>query len=144
MYDIYYPDSLVWKSILKSRDLLKKGITWKIGKGGQISFWFDNWIKNRNLVDIIGIDEENIPQPDVKIYDYITQQSQWDISRLKIVLNSHPIVQKIQDIPIPIRETEDSFCWELNSSGDFSIKSTTWIAYGIQSHETSKWSYNWM
>jgi len=79
----------------------------------------------------------------VKIYDYITQQSQWDISRLKIVLNSHPIIQKIQGIAIPMHETKDSFCWGLNSSGDFSTKSATWMAHGIQSHETSKCSYKW-
>jgi len=100
---------------LKSRDLLKKGIIWKIGKGDQFSFWFDNWIEDRNLVDIMEIAEESISQPDLKVGDFITQQSQWDILRLKIVLNSHPIIEKIQGIPITMYETEDSFCWGLNS-----------------------------
>jgi len=51
----------------------------KIGKGDQISFWFDNWIENRNIVQIMETSEENIPQADAKICDFITQESQWDI-----------------------------------------------------------------
>ena len=86
------------KNIVKSRDLLKKGIIWKVGKGDQISFWFGNWIENRNLVEIIELDEDNIPYPNAKVFDYITQQKQWDILHLKFVLKNHPIVQKIQGI----------------------------------------------
>ena len=37
-----HTDSSVWKSILKSRELLKKGIVWKVGKDDHSSFWFDN------------------------------------------------------------------------------------------------------
>ena len=135
-------DSPVWKSILKVRDLLKTGICWKIGKGDQISFWFDNWIKNKNLVEIMGIDEENIPQPDAKVCDFITQQSQWHVQHLKLVLSNHPIIQKIQGISIPVHGAEDSFYWGLNSSGDFPTRSTTWAAHDGQFHETSKWSFN--
>jgi len=39
-------DSPVWKSVLKSRALLRKGIRWKVGKGNQIMFWWDNWWDN--------------------------------------------------------------------------------------------------
>jgi len=103
-------DSLVWKNILKSRELLKEGLIWKVGKGDQISFWFNNWIENRSLMHIIGIDESNITHPDAKVSDFITQESKWDSSLLISVLNDHPIVKNFLGIPIPIYEREDSFC----------------------------------
>jgi len=48
-------NSPVWKSVLRSRKLLRKGIRWNVGKGDQIMFWWDNWFDNANLVDILGI-----------------------------------------------------------------------------------------
>jgi len=41
--------SPVWKSVLKSRDLLRKGIRWSVGKGDRIMFWWDNWCDSTNL-----------------------------------------------------------------------------------------------
>jgi len=39
-------DSPVWKSIMKTRDLLKSSLIWKVGKGNKISFCLDKWVEN--------------------------------------------------------------------------------------------------
>lgn len=95
---------------MRSRDLLKLGIIWKVGNGQQISFWNDNWVENRNLVDILDLNNESISQSRVKVSEFIINQSQWNILLLNQVLNNHPIVHKIKGIPIPMNATEDSFC----------------------------------
>ena len=137
-------DLPVWESILRSRDILKKGIICKVAKGNRMSFQFDNWTENRNLIKITRIDEEKVFEPEAKICDFITQQSLQDILLPKVVFNNRPIIQKIQGFLIPIHELEDSFCWGLNSSSNFSTKSTTWAVHGVQLHETSNWPFNWI
>jgi hypothetical protein len=36
--------SYVWKSICSARDLLQKGLQWRVGNGEQIRIWKDKWI----------------------------------------------------------------------------------------------------
>jgi hypothetical protein len=36
--------SYVWKSLLSSRDLLKDGLVWRIGDGGNVKTWKDKWL----------------------------------------------------------------------------------------------------
>ena len=71
-------DSPVWKNILKSIELLKEGLFWKVGKEDQIYFWFDNWMEIRSLVDIIGIDESSVTHSDAKVSNFIKQESKLD------------------------------------------------------------------
>ena len=59
-------------SIINSIGLLKKDIIWKVGKENHISFCFNNWIKNISLIDILGIEETNVSNLDMKIGDFIT------------------------------------------------------------------------
>ena len=46
---------------------------WHIGNGDKISFWYDNWIENKNLIDILEVDEATIPSPHAKVSDFINR-----------------------------------------------------------------------
>ena len=91
-----------------------------------LSFWFDNWIENQNLVEILEVDEDNILHLDAQVCDFIQQNSGCDILKLQHVLNNHRIVHNIQVLIIPIHETNDSFCWGLSSSSYSTTKSGIW------------------
>ena len=54
-------DLPVQKSILNCKDLLRRGITWKLGSGDRILFQFDNWVGNFNLVETLNIPGTNVP-----------------------------------------------------------------------------------
>ena len=41
----------------------------------------------------------SISNPDATLSEYITIQSLWDVSLLKLTLNDHPIIQKILGLP---------------------------------------------
>ena len=43
-------DSVVWRSIIKCKNLIRQGITWTLGHGHDISFWEDNWLQWAPLV----------------------------------------------------------------------------------------------
>jgi hypothetical protein len=36
--------SFVWRSILKARETLRRGLKWKIGDGKMINNWRDKWL----------------------------------------------------------------------------------------------------
>ena len=97
-----------------------------------------------NLVEILGVADDSIVHPEAKVCEFIQENSEWNVPKLKQVLNNHPIVQKIQGIPVPIYKSSDSLCWGLNILGNFLTKSATWVGHGIQTHESPTWSYKWI
>ena len=36
--------SFAWRSILRGRDVLKKGVCWRVGTGENIKLWADPWL----------------------------------------------------------------------------------------------------
>jgi len=40
-------------------------------KSDEIPFWFDNWIKDRNLVEILEVIKESFDHPETKICEFI-------------------------------------------------------------------------
>ena len=50
--------SYAWKSILKGREVIKKGVTWRIGRGDSVHVWGDNWLPIKSYPKVIS------PRPD--------------------------------------------------------------------------------
>ena len=44
--------SYAWGSILKGREVLKKGMRWRVGDGSSISIWSDPWLPSTFLLFI--------------------------------------------------------------------------------------------
>jgi len=63
---------------------------------------------------------------------------------LKIILNDHPIISRVVGIPLLVSEMEDSINWGLSRSGEFTMKSATWPAHGIQHSMDAPWPYLWI
>ena len=45
--------SYAWKSILKGRDVIKRGVAWRIGSGLFVQVWGDNWLPTKHNPKII-------------------------------------------------------------------------------------------
>ena len=43
--------STIWNNILKARDLAKARVSWKLGNGEDIQFWFDSWLIQDPLIN---------------------------------------------------------------------------------------------
>jgi len=137
-------DSSAWRSILRSRVINRKGIRWKVGNGKTIRFWWDNWIANDNLVDLLGLEVATITNPHPRVCEVITSDHCWDVKAIRFSVNHEDIVQKIIGIPLPQFLAEDSFCWGLMGSGVFSTKIATWAAHNNFHANDPKWRYNWL
>ena len=47
-------------------------------------------------------------------------------------------------IPLPHFDMDNSFCWGFTGSGDFNIKSATWLAHAHVDHWASTWEFKWI
>jgi len=64
-------DSAVWRNITKCKELIRQGIAWTMGNGQDISFWRDNWIENRSLLDLLEVEDQETFNPNIKVSEFI-------------------------------------------------------------------------
>ena len=64
-------DSIVWRSLVKCKELIRQGMVWNVGDGKSISFWFDNWIDKKCLRDLLNVDENEISNLATKVSEFM-------------------------------------------------------------------------
>ena len=131
-------DSWAWKCILKNRSVFRKGIRWKVGSGMNINFWLDNWCANDSLLSMLGIRDSSLVDTSLKVSQFITSAREWDVTKLKGLV-SDPLLQLILTTPIPYNNIPNSICWGLSGNGNFSTKSATWLAHGLNLTNSPSW-----
>ena len=122
-------DSSIWRNIMMQRDIIRKGIRWKIGNGHNILFWLDNWLTHTNLLELTSRAPAEVDLT-VRLSHFIRPNGLWDWPKLQALLPSH-ILTQIKGIPLPATPTLDTPVWGLTSHGDFTVKSATWLAHNI-------------
>jgi len=137
-------DSPVWRNMLRIRPLLCQGLRWKLGKGDKIRFWLDNWVDNRSLLDLLNRPIESVNKLDAKVCEFITPNKRWNLAKLSQELMHGNILKRIQGIDIPQSDMDDSICWGLHSSGQFSTKSATWLAHDTKPLNQPDWKFKWI
>ncbi|XP_056690230.1 uncharacterized protein [Spinacia oleracea] len=134
-------DSSIWRHILCQREILRKGIRWKLGNGKSINFWLDNWVIQDNLLSHLKLNINTV-NSNLRVADFILPNHEWDSDKLKSIVPP-ALAMKIKGLPIPTRDLEDSPIWGATSTGEFSVKSATWIAHGLP-FSSHTWNYNWI
>ena len=82
---------------------------WKVGNSETISFWYDNWVENKNLIDLLNLHEDTIHMPQAKVSEFIHPNRSSDVAKLNLLLNNHFVTEKIEGIPIPAHSKQGSF-----------------------------------
>lgn len=90
--------SYVWRSLLWSRDLIEKGLCWRVGNGTQISVLRDKWLPLRAKLSMSLLSPE---LSDLRVCDFITN-GEWNSRLLKDNFPPY-IVSEILELPIPAR-----------------------------------------
>ena len=121
-------DSPIWKHILLQRPLLQQGIRWKIGDGSKIFFWLHNWCADDNLMTKLNLSENQVDL-NLRVKDFILP-NRTCIDKLNPLLPPS-IVSSIKGIPIPINPLPNEPIWGPSSSGQFSVKTATWLAHNL-------------
>lgn len=134
-------DSHIWRKILEQREILRKGIRWKIGNGQHINFWLDNWAFHNNLLDTLHKSPHEVDL-NLTLQDVILPSKKWDITKLSSLVPTH-IIRIIQALHIPSSDIKDTPIWGYSTNGLFTVKSANWIAHNI-SIDTPKWPFRWL
>ena len=113
--------SYAWRSILKGREVLKKGGRWRVGNGKDISIWSDAWlpsISTPRVSNSMGIDF-----PEVRVNSLINAQTRnWDEDLLQALFKPEE-VQLIRGISLGDVSVRDRMIWPHTQSGTYTVKS---------------------
>jgi len=116
---IHSNSSPSWSSIIRAKNILKQGYSWRAGSGSS-SFWFSNWSSQGpigNHVPIIDIHDLHLTVKDVFSVDGPHAQD--------LYTNLPPeIVNFINSTHLRFNDAiEDSFIWTKNKNGNYTTKS---------------------
>ena len=113
--------SYAWKSLLKGREVLRKGLKWQIGTGDVVNLWSGLWlpstiqplIQSPMVHDFANAKVSSIINPTYKC---------WDTNLLNRLFLPHEVLL-IQSIPLSHRPIKDKLVWPYNLLGVYSVKS---------------------
>lgn len=117
--------SWVWKSIIKGRDLLSKGLHWRVGNRKKIDIWKDPWVPITSNFKLTPFSQESSLV--YKVSQFIdTVFREWNLSRINHLIPPC-VANSIHRIPLPQSKLNYKMVWTLNKKGIFSVK----LAYFI-------------
>lgn len=92
----------MWKVILSTCNVIKRGIQWKLRMVNHIYvlFWIDNWCLPTNIIEYLKLDPYSIQNLHLTVYDCITPSKEWNVDFLRLLIPEH-LVQIVFGIPIP-------------------------------------------
>ena len=110
---------------------------------GKIFPFGDNWIENKNLVELLSLQDVDGLDPGLKLSDFI-QEKKWNLHKLQQTIPNQLIIEKIIGIPLPNVEARDELFWGFTSSGIFSIQSAMSLTQGSSADIRPTWDYKWI
>lgn len=117
-----YSLSLIWRRLTSSTDDICNASSWCIGSGHKIRLQWDAWLNTVGPLINLVEDSSQIPNVDATL-DKVASNGTWDTNQF---INALPafIVGQILSFQLNIDKTdEDSFIWNLSSSGKLTLAS---------------------
>jgi ribonuclease HI len=118
--------SFIWRSIYKSKALVREGLIWRIGDGSKVHIWGDKWLPIPTTY-CIQSPPKNLA-PDAMVSDLIDRRTGgWKQNLLLENFNKEE-VEAIQSIPISFTNQPDRQIWRGTMKGDFTVGSAYHMA----------------
>ena len=113
--------SFAWRSILKGRDIVRKGLQWRVGNGSLIRIYHDSWLPdpyNKNVVSprvFLGDDAQVAVLID-------KEQRCWLQESIDHLFLPHEAAA-IKSIPLSYGECDNMVFWPHSPDGKYSVRS---------------------
>ena len=113
--------SLAWKSILKGRVVIEKGMQWRVGNGASIRIYHDDWLPNAHSRKVIS--PPDFFGNDAQVLVLIDHNKRcWIEEVVDNTFLPHEVAL-IKAIPLSLEDCEDKLFWSRSSNGVYSVKS---------------------
>ncbi|KAM6576524.1 hypothetical protein CsatB_028361 [Cannabis sativa] len=110
--------SYTWRSIVWGKELLKKGLGWRVGTGSNIQCNSQPWIPNHSsFLSLVYKGDDAMT-----VAHLITGSRQWNLEALQQNF-SQPDIDNILSIPLSLYPSEDILIWHYSSTGCYTVKS---------------------
>ena len=113
--------SYAWKSILSARDVIRKGMVWRIGNGSSVRIKEDKWLPDKTHRGVVS----PMPtiEPGARVNTLIKAETgEWNTPEIQRLFLPHEAAT-ICGIPLSTRLPPDRIIWGLTPSGIFTTKS---------------------
>lgn len=129
MWDLHlYPQrnvSPVWKGVLKTSIIFKRGLKFNCGSGTSILFWKDHWIGDQPLELSFPSLYEIASNKEATVLSQYSNNS-WSLAFAHLMSRSRSSsLRDLMDLLLKHqwRMGQDSISWKLSQSGEFTVKS---------------------
>ncbi|XP_050207383.1 uncharacterized protein LOC126656807 [Mercurialis annua] len=131
----HWNGSWAWKSFLKGREVLVKGIRWQVGNGNEIDVRHDPWLPTHFPFKVNYI--ANIPQYLARVSDFIVPiLFCWNRTLVQSSFLSHD-ADAILALPVSATGTNDKLVWNETKTGKFTVGSAYHLAHSMFSIQTA-------
>jgi len=84
----------------------------------------------------MGVSDNSSIDTSLRVAQFISPDEEWDMAKLLAPVTPQ-CLQAILATPIPANQIPDSICWVLSGSGEFSTKTATWAAHGLDLQQSN-------
>uniref|UniRef100_A0A803QDA7 Reverse transcriptase domain-containing protein n=1 Tax=Cannabis sativa TaxID=3483 RepID=A0A803QDA7_CANSA len=120
--------SFCWRSILWGRDLLIKGLIWKVGDGTLVNISESNWLPSHGKALL----KPGLSPPSQNVSYFLTEDRHWDLSKLRCYFDEE-MCNAILAVPID-PHNNDTLIWNHHHSGCFTVNSAYHLANSTFPH----------
>ena len=118
--------SVVWKSLLAAREVIREGSTWQIGDDSRIRVTTHKWLPNAPAF----LHEPNVRMKVCELIDHSSRQ--WDRGKLAATFTPRTCKQ-ILSLPLNHLDSQDTLVWTENKAKTFSVKTAYRVALRLKS-----------
>ncbi|KAL9426438.1 hypothetical protein AB3S75_033257 [Citrus x aurantiifolia] len=130
--------SFIWRSILWGRQIIQKGMRWRIGSGDSVQVYKSQWIpRPQNFKPIAPATLSE----DANVACLIDANHQWKETLIHQHFSKED-AEKILQIQLPNSPQPDQILWHYDKKGQYSVKSGYQIARKIKHSDESSCSEN--
>ncbi|XP_062021223.1 uncharacterized protein LOC133737733 [Rosa rugosa] len=116
--------SYLWRSFLWGRELLRKGVRWRIGDGKEVRVFIDPWVPG--LPSFRPILRQGAPLF-LRVSDLLHNNGGWNMEALNYWFTDDEC-EAISSITVGATRRPDVYMWNYCKNGRYTVKSGYWLA----------------